>query len=668
MFQLSPDDVMRSVEAYMLKPDRGAPPLHNIESKDLPSLAGPKVQFFDPFRKKDPDKPRSVQTCATQTPTGKPREGFNWSPAAKARKLVIVSASGGIDSAALLVRARKKYPRAMMLILRADPGMEPPDTLETLLQVATYVRAPILNLLPPKSLPQIMRDRGVVVNKISMMNCSPTVKGDILDRVGCWLVRNRKPRTTVHLSGLLYEEPSRVYTQLLLQDKRFGPMMREEALLYDERITKAKAIAVLQRAGLPISSTYFDRGRHGCVPCKHWGEPEWKRYFQTDQAGFAAAVAMEKAVAKTAEAKGKGKQVRVWLLGRAKEFPKGLYLTEWLRVWDREDPGWRKRETESGILKGSDLSCETPSRMGPLPVLTTGRELEKRVSVDVERQLRKSNDAYWRKAVKTLGRRNKPFPLPPDLDLPTLEWGDWVGLPAQTKPRWNYPLKLWKVQGPRKSLGIWLWKTDPVYGFYAVRLKEGRKWAGHVTVSTAYTGGEKVFVVQNSWLAPHLRGMGLGSLMYIAARQAVESYEFKTIKMIPTSEYITGTGTSPEAAKVWTRLRSVGRLNSRERNTYPWLSLKQIARYEDLMRQRGVSKVARSSRGFLTAYKEAGGRSRLSPEWRIKRDNFIARHIAQAQRQGRELYEEKGKYQGTPKRWHLALIAWGYSPEKGKKT
>ena len=84
------------------------------------------------------------------------------------------------------------------------------------------------------------------------------------------------------------------------------------------------------------------------------------------------------------------------------------------------------------------------------------------------------------------------------------------------------------------------------------------------------------------------------------------------------------------------------------------------------MRDRGVSEVARSPRGFLTAYKRAGSKTRLSPEWRMKRDGFVARHWTQAQKQARPLYETKGKYAGTPTRWHLALIAWGFSPDGAK--
>ncbi len=88
--------------------------------------------------------------------------------------------------------------------------------------------------------------------------------------------------------------------------------------------------------------------------------------------------------------------------------------------------------------------------------------------------------------------------------------------------------------------------------------------------------------------------------------------------------------------------------------------LSVIAKYVLEMRRRGVSKVARSSRGFLTAYRRAGGRSsKLSPYWKRRRDNFIKRHMAQARRHGEKLIKN-GK---ESRRW-LALMAWAYRPSK----
>ncbi len=83
---------------------------------------------------------------------------------------------------------------------------------------------------------------------------------------------------------------------------------------------------------------------------------------------------------------------------------------------------------------------------------------------------------------------------------------------------------------------------------------------------------------------------------------------------------------------------------------YNYISLKEIARYEPDMRKLKVSEVARSPRGFLTAYKRAGGNpNNLSEHWKVKRYGFIRRHLVQ--------------YRNNPtRRRKLALIAWAYMP------
>lgn len=83
-----------------------------------------------------------------------------------------------------------------------------------------------------------------------------------------------------------------------------------------------------------------------------------------------------------------------------------------------------------------------------------------------------------------------------------------------------------------------------------------------------------------------------------------------------------------------------------------------------LMEARRVSTVARSPRGFLTAYRAARGRlASLPPDWLAAREAFIARHGAQLRRRFVErgdaaLWETSGRWKGTPTRQHLALIAW----------
>lgn len=89
-----------------------------------------------------------------------------------------------------------------------------------------------------------------------------------------------------------------------------------------------------------------------------------------------------------------------------------------------------------------------------------------------------------------------------------------------------------------------------------------------------------------------------------------------------------------------------------------YMRLSEIKKYEPQMRRLGVSTVARSPRGFLTAYKKAGGRpDRLSAYWRRRRDNFVARHLAQVKKRGEPM--RKG---GGYSRRALALIAWAWKP------
>jgi len=88
------------------------------------------------------------------------------------------------------------------------------------------------------------------------------------------------------------------------------------------------------------------------------------------------------------------------------------------------------------------------------------------------------------------------------------------------------------------------------------------------------------------------------------------------------------------------------------KSKHRWLPLSTIRRYEPEMERLGVSKVARSPRGFLTAYKRAGGDpGRLSEFWVRKREGFIARHMSQY------------RVNPTRRRW-LAMVAWAYRPDR----
>lgn len=84
----------------------------------------------------------------------------------------------------------------------------------------------------------------------------------------------------------------------------------------------------------------------------------------------------------------------------------------------------------------------------------------------------------------------------------------------------------------------------------------------------------------------------------------------------------------------------------------PYLPLEVIRKYEPEMRTLEVSEVARSPRGFLTAYKRVNGdHNRLSESWRVKRSAFISRSLPQ--------------YKAKPtKRRKLSLIAWAYMPRE----
>lgn len=91
---------------------------------------------------------------------------------------------------------------------------------------------------------------------------------------------------------------------------------------------------------------------------------------------------------------------------------------------------------------------------------------------------------------------------------------------------------------------------------------------------------------------------------------------------------------------------------------FRWMSLKEAMSFENEAERLGVSKVARSERGFMRAYQAVGGdRKRMSERlvpginrvqmWDKRRDEFVARHLKQ--------YEKHPTY----RRW-LALAMWAY--------
>lgn len=90
---------------------------------------------------------------------------------------------------------------------------------------------------------------------------------------------------------------------------------------------------------------------------------------------------------------------------------------------------------------------------------------------------------------------------------------------------------------------------------------------------------------------------------------------------------------------------------------YPVMSYKNAHAWEAQAAKRGVSKVARSTRGFMRAYQRAGSWANLSDAWRRKRNAFVARHMAQVRNNNEQLWNG-----GKPSRRALALIMWAYMP------
>ena len=91
---------------------------------------------------------------------------------------------------------------------------------------------------------------------------------------------------------------------------------------------------------------------------------------------------------------------------------------------------------------------------------------------------------------------------------------------------------------------------------------------------------------------------------------------------------------------------------------YRWLSYGQAAKYEPDARRMGVSKVARSSGGFMREFERAGTvkamKNRLVPgsatqSWGERRDAFIARHLVS--------YRKRKTV-----RRRYALLMWAYNP------
>lgn len=99
--------------------------------------------------------------------------------------------------------------------------------------------------------------------------------------------------------------------------------------------------------------------------------------------------------------------------------------------------------------------------------------------------------------------------------------------------------------------------------------------------------------------------------------------------------------------------------------SYRFLSLDTVMKWEPVAAAWHVSEVARGPGGFVAQYRKARGQgSQLDPYWQNRRENFIARHLAQIERfEGGQLFDADD---GLPTRHALALVMWAYHPQARK--
>ncbi|GAG25548.1 unnamed protein product, partial [marine sediment metagenome] len=155
--------------------------------------------------------------------------------------------------------------------------------------------------------------------------CTGTIKGRELDALAFYLSGGRTKGTTLHTAGLLLTEPGRVRRHLREQKARFwskGKRMMREVTVLDKVPWKGRLgpmpvgpgsrekkkawkqadkdfiVALVRKAGIPISTVYLDRTRHGCIPCRWWDPEQWRDFFRIDPEGFAQAANLEAEVAK----------------------------------------------------------------------------------------------------------------------------------------------------------------------------------------------------------------------------------------------------------------------------------------------------------------------------------------------------------------------------------
>ena len=121
--------------------------------------------------------------------------------------------------------------------------------------------------------------------------------------------------------------------------------------------------------------------------------------------------------------------------------------------------------------------------------------------------------------------------------------------------------------------------------------------------------------------------------------ESLSSYSFDdsdSQESLNSSSYFSSSSRSEDEEKLSTK-------------NYKWMSLSSVLKWENEAKDLGVSKIARSKSGFLTAYKRYKTKNNMPEKWVKKRNGFIARHMAQ--------YKKNPTY----RRW-LALVMWAYKP------
>ena len=96
--------------------------------------------------------------------------------------------------------------------------------------------------------------------------------------------------------------------------------------------------------------------------------------------------------------------------------------------------------------------------------------------------------------------------------------------------------------------------------------------------------------------------------------------------------------------------------------TWRYVPLRDVHASVGIAQRLGVSEVARSSRGFLSAYERFGRPSYVENAidpfsgqlWGVRRAAFIARHLPQ--------YDEN-----PTQRRRIALLIWAFDPEGSRK-